>query len=114
MTLVEAESSSVSRDTLSRSAWCRSRGGGAGSAAAPSAPAGSVVSFTPAAPSLLYLLGDISVVAGPIPMGVSMKPTESVLSLVGVDLSSSSAAEPRILLDRIRSTFAIAPRSLHL
>ena len=82
MTLVEAESLSESIDTLSHSAWCRSRGGGTGSAAAPAAPADSVTSSTPTAPSSLYLLGDISVVAGPIPMGVSMKPTESVAGLV--------------------------------
>ena len=103
MTLVEAESLSDSIDTLSRSAWCCSRGGGTGSAAAPAAPAGSVTSSTPTAPSLLYLLGDISVVAGPIPMGVLMKLTDSVLGRIGVDSSSmsSSAAEPPVLLDRM-------------
>ena len=69
-----------------------------GSAAAPAGSVGSVVSSIPEAPSSLYLRGDVSVVAGPIPMGVSMRPTESALGLIGVDSSSSSAAEPRVLL----------------
>ena len=103
MTLVEAESFSDSMDTLSRSAWCRSQGWSTGSAAAPATPGGSVTSSTPAAPRLLYLLGDISVVAGPIPMGVSMKPTDPDLGRIGVDSSSisSSADEPQVLLDRM-------------
>ena len=48
---------------------------------APSTPAGSVVSSTPAVPISLYLVGDVSAVAGPIPMGVSTKSVESVLTL---------------------------------
>ena len=100
ITLVEAESSSVSRETLSAVAR-RHRRGGAGSAAAPSTPAGSVVSSTPAVPMLLYLVGDVSAVAGPMPMGVSTKSIESVLGWVGVESSSISAAEPRVLLVRM-------------
>ena len=97
MTLVEAESSSVSRETLSAVAKRRRRGR-AGSAMAPSTPAGSVVSSTPAVPISLYLVGDVNAVAGPMPMGVSTKSIESVLGLVGVESSSISAAEPRVLL----------------
>ena len=59
------------------------------------------MSSTPAVPSLLYLLGDVNAVAGPIPMGVSMKSADSVLGLIGVDSSSISAAIPRALLERM-------------
>ena len=59
------------------------------------------MSSTPAVPSSLYLLGDVSAIAGPIPMGVSMKWVDSVLGLTGVDLSSISAAKPRALLERM-------------
>ena len=52
---------------------------------APSTPAGSVVSSTPGVPISLYLVGDVSAVAGPIPTGVSTKSIESVLGLVGVE-----------------------------
>ena len=52
------------------------------------------MSSTPAVPMSLYLVGDVSAVAGPMPMGVSTKSIESVLGLVGVESSSISAAEP--------------------
>ena len=59
------------------------------------------MSSTPAVPISLYLVGDVSAVAGPIPMGVSTKSVDSVLGRIGVDSSSISAAEPRVLLERM-------------
>ena len=56
------------------------------------------MSSTLTVPISLYLVGDVSAVAGPIPMGVSTKSIESVLGLVGVESSSISAAEPLVLL----------------
>ena len=101
MTLVKAE-------TLSLIAWCRSqgcRGGRASVAAAPPDAEGFEVSSRtspPTAPRLQYCLGDIRVVAGLIPSGVSINPTDLDLCLTGVDSSSmsSSAAPQPILFDR--------------
>ena len=92
MMLVEAESSSVSRETLSAVARRRS---------------------TPAVPMLLYLVGDVSAVAGPIPMGVS---TKSIVSprpgWSRIILNFRSRTSSSSCMDG--TSPAIAPGSLHL
>ena len=91
MTLVEAESSLAPIETLSLIAWCRSRGSRCRRAAVSpslSVVEGCVISYRtspPKAPRLLYRLGDIRVVAGPIPIGVSMNLTDPDLGLIGSD-----------------------------